>query len=104
MILNHDKERTMANDTVAGKVKELAGRGEEALGVVAEDVGLRARGLARQVEGKIQGVAGCVSDSYDDVADTVQSVVRRHPVGSLLVVGALAYLLGRVAGSIQRRH
>ncbi|OZI74506.1 CsbD family protein [Bordetella genomosp. 12] len=94
----------MSIDTVTGKAKELAGRGEEAAGEVFEDAKLRARGLARQMEGKVQGAMGSAADSIDDVADTVQSLVRRHPVGSLVAVGVAAYLLGRVAGAIRRRH
>lgn len=63
----------------------------------------RAR-LAHQVEGRVQGAVGTAADSIDDVADIVQSLVRRHPVGALVAVGAAAYLLGRVAGAIRRRR
>lgn len=51
----------------------------------------------------MQGAIGCLTDSIDDVADTVQTLVRRHPVASIAVAGGLAYLLGRIAGAIGRR-
>ncbi|QII85769.1 CsbD family protein [Bordetella hinzii] len=94
----------MSIDTVTGKMKELAGRSEETAGTILEDARLCARGLAHQVEGKVQGAVGTAADSIDDVADIVQSLVRRHPVGALVAVGAAAYLLGRVAGAIRRRR
>lgn len=93
----------MSMDRISGKAKEWVGKGEEAVGEALEDGRVRARGAARQVEGKVQGAIGCLTDSIDDVADTVQTLVRRHPVASIAVVGGLAYLLGRIAGAIGRR-
>ncbi|MDQ8034942.1 CsbD family protein [Bordetella genomosp. 1] len=92
----------MSVDRAAGKVKELVGRGEEAFGDAFSDSDARLRGVARQVEGKVQNAYGAVANNLDDVADSVTTLVRRHPVGAVLAVGLVAYLLGRVRGSFGR--
>lgn len=92
----------MSTDRAVGKVKELVGQGEEALGDALDDVGLKARGVAHQVQGRVQGAVGTFSDGIDCVADSIETTVRRHPIASVLTVAAVGYLLGRLRSSFDR--
>ncbi|MFJ1299532.1 CsbD family protein [Pseudomonadota bacterium AL_CKDN230030165-1A_HGKHYDSX7] len=92
----------MSIDRAAGKVKDLVGRGEEALGDAFSDPEARLRGVARQVEGKVQYAVGHAAEGLDTFADSVSTLVRRHPVGAVVAVGVLAYLIGRVRSGFSR--
>lgn len=93
----------MAIEKAEGKVQDMIGQGQEAIGDALDDASMKAKGIARQAQGKLECGIGAVSDNFDDVMDTIQTVVQRHPVGAVVAVGAVAYLLGRLRSGLRHR-
>ena len=85
----------MANDKIAGKTKEMLGKGEETLGAALDNPNMEAQGLVRQLEGKAQNAWGSISDGLDCAASCIEDTVRRYPITSVAAVGLAVYLLGR---------
>lgn len=56
-----------SRDRIEGRVDELTGRGQSALGDLTNDDQQRAEGDANQTEGKLQQGMADVKDKVDDV-------------------------------------
>ena len=56
----------MTDDTTEGKVDQLKGRGQEALGALTGDQDEKEKGRSTQTKGKGKEVVGDVKDAIDD--------------------------------------
>jgi len=83
----------------------------EAVGDVAGEAVTRAKRSATQLNNRVKDKAGDLGRSVSryvrdngprEMLDDVKGIVRAHPGKSLLVVAALAFLIGRVA--VRRRR
>jgi uncharacterized protein YjbJ (UPF0337 family) len=106
----------MDMNRVEGTVKGAVGKGEEVIGRVGDRPGVQAQGLADQVAGAAQNLYGRTKDGFNDAvermpdafsdaADMGQRAYResskqlaervgKQPIETLLLVGALGYLVG----------
>jgi len=88
----------MGTEKVVDKAKELAEKGASA----AEDTVDTA---ASAVKRRVRAAKGTVDDTLDDGRDALEDAVlcakemiRQHPFTAVAVVGAIAYLWGRIRG------
>ena len=81
-------------DTIEGGARKVVGQAQEGLGRFPTDEDQRAEGLARQVSGRAQEVYGEAREYAQHAGERVVRVVEQQPVTSLLVVGAIGYVLG----------
>jgi uncharacterized protein YjbJ (UPF0337 family) len=109
----------MDNDRIAGAAKDFAGKAEGAVGDIAGDAKTQANGRVREAAGKVQNFYGQAKDvareatdaaigyAKGDGAETIATLVRQNPIGSLVAAGAvgfaLALLVSRPAPRPQRR-
>lgn len=113
----------MDTDRIKGAAQDFGGKVQETAGRVFGDQSTQAEGIVRQVAGKGQNYYGQAKDQLSDAADTVSDyanqayrsvgpqterstrVVREtvgdNPLTSVLIAGAVGYLLALV---IHGRH
>ena len=95
----------MNSDRLEGAAENLGGQAQEGLGDLTGDREQKARGMARQVAGRAQHAYGEARDyaqsAYGearhyahDAGERVVRVVEHQPITSLLIVGAIGYVLG----------
>jgi uncharacterized protein YjbJ (UPF0337 family) len=106
----------MDKDRVEGSLEGAVGKGEELLGKVSGKPGIETQGFADQLAGAAQNIYGRtkegfneavdrIPDALSDAADMGQRIYRdssrqlaaqvgRQPIETLLLVGALGYLVG----------
>lgn len=84
----------MNTDTFEGTAKTVAGKAQEGFGNLTGDDQHRAEGLARQAAGRVQDAYGEARDYAQHAGERVVRVVEQQPVTSLLIVGAIGYVLG----------
>ncbi len=77
----------MDNDRIEGTVRNLAGRGEEAIGTVTGDKETELRGAAQRFAGQAQ-------QSVGHAADEARDYVKEQPFTALLIAGGVGFLLG----------
>jgi uncharacterized protein YjbJ (UPF0337 family) len=77
----------MNNDQVEGTVRHVAGKIEDAAGVLAGDTEHQLKGKARQVAGAAQAKAG-------DVLDSARELAADKPIGTVLIAAGVAFVLG----------
>jgi uncharacterized protein YjbJ (UPF0337 family) len=114
----------MDMNRIDGTVKNAVGKGEEALGRLSDQSNLQAQGFADQVIGTAQSLYGRTKDGLSDAADRIPGAlsdaadlgqrayqdssrqvaaqVSKQPLETLLLVGALGYLLGWAANRAVR--
>lgn len=63
-------------DTIKGRAKQLAGRGQEAVGVLTDNPEQQAAGQAKQVEGEADRAKGEVKHAIGQAKDAVKEAVR----------------------------
>jgi uncharacterized protein YjbJ (UPF0337 family) len=69
---------------------------QAAAGDVTGDAKSQVEGRARQSYGEAQQAIGNLKDALGDTLAVVQNQVREAPLTSLLIAGALGWLIGRV--------
>ncbi len=106
----------MDMNRVDGTVKSAVGKGEEFLGKAGDKPGVEAQGLSDQVAGAAQNLYGRTKDGFNDAVDRIPDVISdaadigqrayrdgsrqiatqvgKQPIETLLLVGALGYLVG----------
>ncbi len=106
----------MDMNRIDGTVKSAVGKGEEFFGKIGEKPGVQAQGLADQVVGAAQNLYGRTKDGFNDAVDRIPDAlsdaaeisgraykdssrqiaaqVGKQPIETLLLVGALGYLVG----------
>jgi uncharacterized protein YjbJ (UPF0337 family) len=106
----------MDMNRVEGTVKTTLGKGEEFIGKVGNRPGVQAQGLADQVVGAAQNLYGRTKDGFNEAVDRlpdalsdaadmgqraykesslqVSSRFSKQPLETLLLVGAIGYLVG----------
>ncbi|MBS7698388.1 MULTISPECIES: CsbD family protein [unclassified Chelatococcus] len=95
----------MNRDEVKGTVTELGGRAKEAVGEAIGNNRVRTDGIVDQVAGATQHAYGVAKERVADVADAgrayydegVHAISRRveeQPMGSLLTVGLIGFIVG----------
>ena len=106
----------MDMNRVDGTVKNAVGKGEEFLGKIGDKPGVQAQGLADQVVGTAQNIYGRTRDGFNEAVDRIPDAlsdaadmgqraykdssrqlavqVGKQPIETLLLVGALGYLVG----------
>jgi uncharacterized protein YjbJ (UPF0337 family) len=106
----------MDMNRVDGTVKSAVGKGEELAGKVGDKPGVQAQGLADQMAGAAQNLYGRTKDGLNDAVDRIPDAlsdaadigqraykdgsrqiatqVGKQPIETLLLVGALGYLVG----------
>jgi uncharacterized protein YjbJ (UPF0337 family) len=106
----------MDMNRIDGTVKSAVGKGEEFLGKIGDKPGVHAQGLADQVAGAAQTLYGRTKDGFNDAVDRIPDAlsdaadlsqraykdgsrqvaaqVGKQPIETLLLVGALGYLVG----------
>jgi len=114
----------MDMDRIDGTVRNAVGKGEETLGKLGDRSNLQAQGLADQVIGTAQSLYGRTKDGLSDAADRIPGAlsdaadrgqrvyqdssrqvaaqVSKQPLETLLLVGALGYLLGWAVNRVAR--
>ncbi len=110
------KDQPMDLNRIEGAARDLGGKGEEFLGKVTDKPGTQAQGIADQVVGAAQNFYGQAKDRLSDAADRVPDAlsqasgygqqaykdgsrqlaaqVGKQPIETLLLVGAVGFLLG----------
>ena len=101
----------MDQNEVEGKLQKGAGRVQSAMGDLTGDSKSQAEGAARQVAGKVQDtygrvvdavsgardnmneVGGQLLDQLDDFGGTLAQQIEERPFASILIAGAVGYLL-----------
>jgi uncharacterized protein YjbJ (UPF0337 family) len=94
----------MNDDQIAGTVRSMGGRIEEASGALFEDRTLQADGIVDQVKGTAQALYGdakdAISETYDRVSpaaregiDRVMTVTRDNSLLAILAAGAVGFAL-----------
>ncbi len=106
----------MDTNRIEGAARDIGGKAEEFLGKVTDKPGTQAQGIADQVAGAAQNFYGRARDSFADAADRVPEAlsqasgygqqayrdgsrqlatqVGKQPIETLLLVGAVGFLLG----------
>jgi uncharacterized protein YjbJ (UPF0337 family) len=106
----------MDTNRVDGTVKNAVGKGEELLGKIGDKPGVQAQGLADQLAGAAQTFYGRTKDGFNEAVDHIPDAfsdaadrgqraykdgsrqlaaqVGKQPIETLLLVGALGYLVG----------
>jgi len=91
----------MNSDRIEGTAENLAGKAQQGFGEVIGSEEQKLKGMAREASGRMHEAAGRMHEAYDEARDYAQHagerVVRRveqQPVTSLLIVGAIGYVLG----------
>jgi uncharacterized protein YjbJ (UPF0337 family) len=87
----------MNADQVEGAVRKVGGRAQEAFGALADDAGHRVEGLSRQATGRAQQAYGDAKRAARDVGSRATHLVEDQPWTSMLVVGAIGFVLGMIA-------
>ncbi|MBN3744390.1 MULTISPECIES: CsbD family protein [Burkholderia] len=70
-----------------GIVRNLAGKGQEAVGDAVGDPEM-------QLEGKLRQVAGKAQQSYGEALEQVRDVTANNPVTTLLTIAAVSFVIG----------
>lgn len=70
-----------------GKLQNIAGRVQDALGATIDDPAL-------QAEGKVRRLAGAAQAQYGEALDGVRRSAAENPLGTLAAVAGLGFLLG----------
>jgi ElaB/YqjD/DUF883 family membrane-anchored ribosome-binding protein len=89
-----DKAKDAAS-AVVEKVEDAASSVKEAARDAASFVGQRASDAASAVGQGVSTGAGYVRDTASEAADNLTSLIRKHPVPSLLVAFAIGLLISR---------
>lgn len=91
------------SDKVAARAKEGIASGAEKLEQVVDATAEASKNAAHRVRHSVESFVQEYDDLYTESKDVVEealictkNVVRARPLTSLAVVGALAYLLGRL--------
>ena len=95
----------MNTDKIEGMARNVVGKAQEGLGDLAGDSGHQAEGMTRQVAGRAQEAYGDVKEGAQDALEQLGSVVEKQPLLSLLVAGAVGFVLGSLltgSGSSRR--
>ena len=77
----------MDKNEVEGTIRNVAGKIEDAAGVLSGDAEHQIKGKARQVAGTAQAKAG-------EVLDDVREFAAAKPVGAVLIAAGVAFALG----------
>ena len=77
----------MNTDQVEGTVRNVAGKIEDAAGVLSGDAGQQLKGKARQVAGAAQARGG-------DLLDSARELAADKPIGTVLIAAGVAFVLG----------
>jgi uncharacterized protein YjbJ (UPF0337 family) len=107
----------MENDRIAGSAMEFAGKAEGTVGDIAGDAKTRAAGRIREATGTAQNLYGqakdgardatnaavdYAKDAYENSGDTFRDgsqamarKVRDNPLGSMLIAGAIGFVLAQ---------
>jgi len=106
----------MDTNRIEGAARNVFGKGEEFVGKVAERPQTQVQGLADQAAGVAQNLYGRAKDTFNDAAERMPDAlsqasdlgqqayrssskqlaaqVSKQPIETLLLVGALGFLLG----------
>jgi uncharacterized protein YjbJ (UPF0337 family) len=107
----------MENDRIAGSAKDFTGRLEGAVGDIARDARTEAAGRVREATGTAQNLYGqakdaareatdaavdYAKDAYENSGDTfrdgsqaIAKKVQDNPLGSMLIAGAIGFVLAQ---------
>jgi len=77
----------MDKNEVEGTIRNVAGKIEDAAGVLSGDAEHQIKGKARQVAGSAQAKAG-------EVLDDVRDFAADKPIGTVLIAAGVAFVLG----------
>lgn len=77
----------MNNDQLEGTVRNVAGKIEDAAGVLTGDTEHQLKGKAQQVAGAAQARAG-------DLLDSARELAADKPIGTVLIAAGVAFVLG----------
>ncbi len=92
----------MDSDRIEGTAKDIGGNIKSAVGDITGDTKTQASGMIDQVVGtaqrtygkiKDQATTGSISDQLDEASAFIGDTVAERPLTSLLVAGAVGYVL-----------
>lgn len=77
----------MNNDQVEGTVRNVAGKIEDAAGVLTGDG-------EHQLKGKVSQAAGAAQAKAGDLLDSARELATEKPVSTVLIAAGVAFVLG----------
>jgi uncharacterized protein YjbJ (UPF0337 family) len=100
----------MDQNEIEGKAQKLGGKVQSAVGDLTGDTKTQAEGMGRQVYGKVQDAYGQVRDNagemggqildkLDELGGTLAQTIEERPFASVLVAGAIGYVLALLTTS-----
>ncbi len=87
------KVRHMKDEQITGRVKQAAGRAQDAAGALTGNLRTQARGKARAAGGSAEAL-------YGDVLDTMESMILDRPWTAIAASAFVGFLIG--AGAARR--
>lgn len=84
----------MNSDRIEGKAETLVGQAQQGFGEATGQDEHKIKGVAREAAGRVQDAYGEARDYAQHAGERVVRVVEQQPVTSLLIVGAIGYVLG----------
>lgn len=81
------------SDKVAGSVREMGGRAQQAVGETFGDAKTQAQGAYNQASGRAQQAWGQAQDATEQVS----GAIRAQPLIAAAVALGVGYLLGRLS-------
>ena len=84
---------------VEGTVENVVGKVEETVGDIAGDASTQAAGQGHQAAGTLKRTYGEMLDSARSWLQKISDMTTEQPLPMLLVVGTIAFVLGRFSVS-----
>lgn len=87
----------MDSDRIKGAGNEVLGKARQFVGDLTNDGKMQAGGMVDEATGVAQRTLGQAKDVARDGAEAVARQARSNPLGTLLAVGAVGFVLGMLS-------
>lgn len=87
----------MDTDRIKGAGNEILGKARQAVGEFTNDGKLQGSGIVDEAVGAAQRTFGQAKDAARDGGEVVAQHARSNPLGTILAVGAVGFVLGLLA-------
>lgn len=84
----------MDTDRIKGAGNEILGKARQAVGDLTNDSRLQGQGVVDEAVGAAQRTFGQAKDAAREGGEMVVRQARSNPLGTLLAVGAVGFVLG----------
>lgn len=88
----------MSAEKAVEKAKGLAEKGADTAEQVIETTANEARRRVRSAKGAVDDALDEGRDTMENAVACAKDMIRQHPFAAVAVVGAIAYLWGRIKG------